>query len=487
MSLATEARRLLEKLPPDAREAIESTASFVPRPLLYGARFRATRDALARSERLPAQELVAAQDARVRDLVAWSYERVPYYKRVMDDRGVRPEHVRRAADLALLPLLDKRTVLENADELLARGVSDASRELVATGGTSGEPMRFWIDRGRSSTEWAFMTWQWGRVGYRPGDRRAVLRGVEVRGAAGGRIHEWHPLLDELVLSTFQLSAQTLPRYLDLLARYRPAFLHAYPSSAETLAALLADVPADRRPRFKALLLGSENLYPAQRERLERAWGCPVFAWYGHSEKCLLGGGCERSNDYHLYPEYGVLELVDERGETVGPGAGTIVGTGFMNRVMPFLRYATDDRGTWAAGSGPGDAATPCACGRAYPRLSAIEGRWTGERLFGTGGRSFSMTALNTHAAVFDRVARFRIRQERPGEATVFVVPGPGFQSGESEAIAREYGRRCAQSIRFEVEVVPALPLTGRGKFKFVEQLIPDEVQQALSEGKNEVA
>jgi hypothetical protein len=67
------------------------------------------------------------------------------------------------------------------------------------------------------------------------------------------------------------------------------------------------------------------------------------------------------------------------------------------------------------------------------------------------------------------------------------VPGPGFQPAEAEAIAREYGRRCAQSIRFGVEVVPALPLTGRGKFKFVEQLIPDELQQALSEGKNEVA
>ena len=98
-----------------------------------------------------------------------------------------------------------------------------------------------------------------------------------------------------------------------------------------------------------------------------------------------------------------------------------------------------------------------------------------------------MTALNTHSDVFARVARFRIRQERPGEATVFVVPGPGFRPEESEAIAGEYGRRCGACIRFKVEVVPALPLTGRGKFKFVEQLIPDDVQQALSEGKNEVA
>ena len=149
------------------------------------------------------------------------------------------------------------------------------------------------------------------------------------------------------------------------------------------------------------------MYPAQRTFLEEAYGCRTYAWYGHSEKCLLGGGCESSDDYHLYPEYGVLEVVDDEGTRVEPGeVGTLVGTGFMNRAMPFLRYMTDDRATLVA--------EPCACGRAYPRLRGIEGRWHGERLFGDGGRVFSMTALNTHSAVFDNVARFRIRQERAG-------------------------------------------------------------------------
>jgi phenylacetate-CoA ligase len=156
-------------------------------------------------------------------------------------------------------------------------------------------------------------------------------------------------------------------------------------------------------------------------------------------------------------------------------------------VMPFLRYATDDPGTWAADSGPGDLARPCACGRAYPRLSAIEGRWLGERLFGSRGESFTMTALNTHSAAFDHVERFRIVQDRPGEATVLVVPGAGFTPGEAEAIAAEYTRRAGGAIRFAAQVVGELPLTGRGKFRFIEQRIPDEVQQALSEGRGEVA
>lgn len=480
MSLSTEARRVLDAMPPDFRAGLESPLTILPRPWLFGGTFRATRALLARTERMPAAELQAWQDARVRELVAWAHARVPYYQRVFKERGLRPEHVRGASDLRLLPLLDKAALDLHAQELMAEGVPESAREQVSTGGTSGEPLRFWIDRGRSAKEWAFMTWQWGRVGYRPGRRRAVLRGSLVRGADQGRVHEWHPLLDELVLSTFHLSARTLPLYLAQIERFRPAFLHAYPSSAEYFARLLAGIPSARRPRFEAVLLGSENVYPAQRAMLEQAFGCRVFAWYGHSEKCLLGGGCERSNDYHLFPEYGVLEVIDDRGDPVEPGGkGMIVGTGFLNRVMPFLRYATDDVGHLAA--------EPCPCGRAYPRLTAIEGRWTGEQLFGDGGRAFSMTALNTHSAAFDRVLRFRLVQERVGEAVVLVVPGVGFGAADVLAIAAEYGRRAGHAVRFDVRLVDELPLTGRGKFKFIDQRIPEAVQATLVTPGSEVS
>jgi phenylacetate-CoA ligase len=479
MGVATEARKVLESLPAPAREALESTIAFVPRPWLYGRTFRATRVLLARTERMPEAGMRAWQDARVRELVGWAHERVPYYREVFAERGLKPSDIRGAADLRHLPLLTRAILRERATDLLAEGMPASAREQVSTGGTSGEPLKFWIDRGRSSKEWAFMTWQWGRAGYRPGRRRAVLRGVVIGEEGDDRIHAYRPLLDELVLSTFRLSAATLPRYLAQIERYHPEFLHAYPSSAEHLARLLAAVPAAKRPRFEAVLLGSENVYPAQRAMLERTFGCKVFAWYGHSEKCLLGGGCEHSNDYHLYPEYGVLEVLGEDGAPVAPGGrGTLVGTGFLNRVMPFLRYATDDRATLVD--------TPCACGRPYPRIKDIEGRWLGERLWGTGGREFSMTALNSHSAVFDRVARFRIVQERPGEATVEVVSGPGYTDADTRAVEADYDLRTGGVVRFRVEIVDELPLTGRGKFKFIEQRIPEEVQSALARGHAEV-
>ena len=80
----------------------------------------------------------AEQDSKVRELVAWAYDRTPFYRAAMDARGVKPAHVRGAADLPLLPLIDKTTLREHGEAMVARGVPASAREQVATGGTSGE-------------------------------------------------------------------------------------------------------------------------------------------------------------------------------------------------------------------------------------------------------------------------------------------------------------------------------------------------------------
>ncbi len=83
--------------------------------------------------------------------------------------------------------------------------------------------------------------------------------------------------------------------------------------------------------------------------------------------------------------------------------------------------------------------------------------------------------------------RFRIRQSRAGEAEVLVVPGPGFGDADVRGIEGEYGRRASGTVRFTVRTVAELPLTGRGKFQFIEQLIPADTQAALLDGAHEDA
>jgi phenylacetate-CoA ligase len=365
-----------------------------------------------------------------------------------------------------MPLLTKEYVRRHQSELLANGIDTRQVDDVATGGTSGAPLTFRIQRDRSAVEWAFMTWQWKRIGFRLGDRRVVLRGTQIDGAAAGAISQENPLLDELALSTFALSAANLGQYLETIQEYGPAFLHAYPSSAETLARLLSQTSGLARPRFRGILLGSENLYPSQIDLISQTFATPLFSWYGHSEKCLLGGWCEHTRDFHMFSQYGYLEVLTENGEPCAPGErGVLVGTGFINRVMPFLRYVTDDTAILTD--------DPCPCGLPYPRVRDVIGRWHGEKLYGTAGRTFTMTALNTHSPVFNRVAQFRLVQERVGEAIVEVVGTEEYTPADSQAIAGEYMNRCGGAISFTVRVVSELPRTRAGKFKFVDQRIPE--------------
>jgi phenylacetate-CoA ligase len=147
---------------------------------------------------------------------------------------------------------------------------------------------------------------------------------------------------------------------------------------------------------------------------------------------------------------------------VGAGErGQIVGTSLVNWTTPLLRYRTDDLGTVAD--------SPCSCGRHYPRLTEIEGRWHQEWIVGRQGQYFSITALNSHSLTFDTVERFQVRQERPGEAELLVVAGPGFTDRTADECAREYQERTGGEVEFRGRVVEDIPLTQRGKFKFVDQ------------------
>ena len=463
MGLVTEAKRWLEALPPEVRERLETMGAWVPRAWLYGSTFRETRRRLQVSQWWPQERIEAMQGRELQALLHYAYRNVPYYKELFDREGIRPEDVRSQDDFRRLPTLDRETLHSRRDDLVSRTVPESRREVVLTGGSTGAPISFWLGRDRSSVEWAFVTLNWERAGYTLGARRAVLRGW-VPSHPEERLWERHPLLDEIVLSTFHITPETAPDYARRIREFGAEFLVAYPSSADALARALREAGVREELGLRAVLLSSEALYEAQRRELEETLGARVFGYYGQSEKTLLAGECERSQDLHFFPEYGYLEVLDEAGRPVGEGeTGELVATSFVNRVTVLLRYRTRDLGTRARGE--------CACGRQAPRLTRVEGR-TQDLLVAGDGSLVSVSALNSHSMIFDGVERFRIVQEVPGEARLLVLPGRRFDAETADQCAREYEARSGGRIRFRAEVVDSLPLTGRGKYRFVDQRIP---------------
>jgi phenylacetate-CoA ligase len=425
--------------------------------------FISTYNLLKKSQWWDRRRLEEYQMRQLGRLLEHAYTSVPYYRRVFDERGLKPAAIQDFNDLRRLPFLTRELVRANLKDLTAKGQPAQKLEYVTTGGSTGDPLGFYYEKGVSrAREWAFIRMLWGRVGYRFRDRCAILKGNVITAPV-----PWEKTLFGrwLVLSSYHLTDDNMPRYIDEIRRFRPRFFQAFPSAITILARFMKKNGVAPFESVRAALCGSENMYPGQRELLEEVLKCRVYTWYGHAERAVLAGECEQNGDYHLFPEYGITEIVREDGSPVADNeAGTIVGTGLTNYAMPLIRYRTDDLATRAAGD--------CPCGRQYPRIRDVRGRWLQESIVTRNNRHISITAINMHSDVFDNVAQFQFCQDNKEEVVFNIVRKAAYTDRDTEHIRRELTKKLGGDIDLVILFVDHIPRTGRGKYRFLVQKLP---------------
>ena len=263
-------------------------------------------------------------------------------------------------------------------------------------------------------------------------------------------------------------------YLEHIITIGPCFLHVYPSSIAALARFILRNGTHAPKNITGIIAESEIVYPKQRQMVEEVFDCRYFSCYGQSEKLVLAAGCEKTNDYHIWPTYGYFELLDDNDNPVNtPGKrGEIVGTGFINSVMPFIRYRTGD---WATYVGE-----RCeACGREHIVIRDIRGHRIQEVLIAADGSEISWTALNMHDDTFINVRQFQFLQETPGQAVLRIVPADGFGEDDAGRIHRNLGCKLDNRLDFTIKLVDAIALSARGKAIYVDQRIQQENRTPL--------
>lgn len=426
------------------------------------------------------EQLQELQLHRLRSLIHHAYENVPYYRSILENSGVHPRDVSTLEDLQRLPLLTRDDVRRNINNMVAQNVDPADLISVTTGGSTGKPVALYVDPATSDPlDSAFTIRQWEWAGYQPGDRIATLRGnlinpIQKRRNGKRDWWEYDTSSNELVLSTFEMSEDNLPAYVKTILRFSPKYIRAYPSSLEVLCRFL--LRSRMGPlRVRAVLLESETVYPWQRRLFESALGCEVFAGYGMTERAADAVECERHTGYHVSMEYGILELVDERGQPLTePGAmGRVVGTGFDTYCMPFIRYVTDDLATMAS--------SRCSCQRGLILIQQFEGRIR-EFIVSKHGKLVSLSALNLHTHVNAKIREFQFLQKREGELIVKVSRAPQFTETEirSELLEELHKRLYEDEFKIAVQFVETVTRTTRGKVSLLEQRLPFDFESNVN-------
>lgn len=389
---------------------------------------------------------------RFRRVVAYAVENNAFYRDFYSRHGFTLDELSGFDDIARVPVVQKDDLRRFALE--ERSSPHPSRMRVNTGGTSGQPLEFYLDADAFAREWAHMHTVWERIGYRQTDVKLTFRGKNL----GKSVLRYNPVHNEYLVSAYH-APEDVCAAIEGIAKHRSIrFLHGYPSAIYEFTryseALAPDLLDRLRRSLQGILFGSEFPAPAYRSRIEKVFPVPTISWYGHSEMAVLAYERDEKFSYVPFYTYGMAEAVPYE------DGYRLVGTSYDNVASPFIRYDT------------GDLIEPTLRDGLLESFRVAAGR-SGDFIIDRNGNRVSLTAFvfGRHHEIFGRARFVQVCQRHPGEATIRVAAEPAARVQLDHDLHRLFDTsNIAVDFRFEVRDEPVRTAAGK-----VPLLVPADV------------
>jgi phenylacetate-CoA ligase len=352
-----------------------------------------------------------------------------------------------------VPALTKSEFRNNYEDILSSSRKNKRLVKSKTSGTTGMAIQFCHAASDHAREWAAICHQWKRVGYSPGtSRRAEFRGL----TSPGRLVEMHPHQHMMRCSILHLKKPQVMYYADMIRGARMEFYHGYPSALYLLASEIINSNIEF-PQPQGVLLASESVYDWQVARIQEAFPkARIFSHYGCAERTVLAGWCEYRREYHVLPQYGLLEIDDKTSE--------IIGTNLFNTANGFVRYRMTDTVARADDA-------PCPdCHRPYtPRLIELGGR-AEDFLFSPANGWIPPAIVTYPLKSLKAIREVQFVQRERGEICVryaIVARDDGVLERELEQLGAGLRDLFGAGMSFKFEAVEEFERGATGKFKWI--------------------
>jgi len=318
--------------------------------------FGAMRRAIWRPERL--REI---QEKRLRCVVRYAYDFVPFYHRKFREAGIFPGEIRSLDDLKKLPII-RKDEFRNApfDEVISRQFVVDNLRMVQTSGSTGSPLRIYLTR--TESDWRRAIYMRANIfcGQMPRDRWVAITAPHHFGSFPSWLQKLG-LYSQICLSVFEGVKQNA----EFVCRFKPHILDGYSGFLLLLAKEVEKNGVKFQPK---VVFGNADLidHPS-RKYLEDVFGAPYCDQFGCAEFNRTAWNCLQRDGYHMDVDSVLFEFNDENGDSVSAGeCGEIFHTSLFNFAMPFIRYSIGDLGR------PSD--DFCSCGSKLPLMEVVEGR-----------------------------------------------------------------------------------------------------------------
>lgn len=322
-----------------------------------------------------------------------------------------------------------------------------------TSGTTGTPLSLYQSVDSVIAERAFANRHRRWAGFKNGDKRAWIRGDLIVPLIQQQAPFWRYSYFEnlIMLSSFHMTNDALPQYINAMVDFGVDIIQAYPSSITTLAKYLESIDEYYPAPLKSVITSSESLSQDDKLLIEKRFRCKVFDWYGLFERVAAIGSCEHGR-YHILTDYSRVELLPA-GEVDGKKRAEIIGTNFNNSLYPLIRYKTGDHVIISNEQN-------CPCGRIFPIIDSIEGREVAPLYTAKG---LSIYALDQCSKGVKGVIGCQYIQKTIGEVIVHVIPGVNFTQNSASALKENIIARFGTGTTVKVIRVNQLHKTKNGK------------------------
>lgn len=319
------------------------------------------------SECMEREKLRELQSQRLVKTVERVYYNVPYYRNLMQERGIAPEDIKGIEDLSKLPFTTKDDLRNNYPYgLFAVPLSEIVR-IHASSGTTGKPTVVGYTR-QDITTWSELMARTLTCGGASKD--SVIQIAYGYGLFTGGLGV-HYGAERLGASVIPISGGNTKRQVMLMRDFGTTVLACTPSYALHIAEVLEEmnIPRDEL-KLKYGILGAEPWTEELRQEIEEKLKITAIDIYGLSE--IIGPGvaseCQHKNGLHIWEDHFIPEIVDpETGEVLPEGSeGELVFTTITKEGMPVIRYRTRDISKLTY--------EPCPCGRTHVRMHKVLGR-----------------------------------------------------------------------------------------------------------------
>jgi len=318
-------------------------------------------------ETMPVAQIKALQGERLRRQVAHVYANVPYYRSLMEQKGIKPADIQSVEDLCKLPFTCKKDLRDTYPYgLFAVPLSQVVR-LHASSGTTGKQIVVGYTRKDLEIWDEIVARQLVAVGADENDRIHISYGYGLFTGGLGL----HGGSQRLGATTIPVSSGNTARQITILRDFGSTILCCTPSYAAFLGESLreAGLTADDI-RLKAGIFGAEAWTEEMRRDIEKLLGLKAYDVYGLTE--IMGPGvsyeCSAQSGMHVNEDHFIVEVIDpDSGQVLPEGSqGELVFSCITKQAFPLLRYRTRDIGVISR--------EPCPCGRTFIKMSRPRGR-----------------------------------------------------------------------------------------------------------------